>query len=87
VRSRFVLATVLVFLFFLPAAARGESLRLKDGKVLAGRVVAWSGNMTEVYFVPEDPREKRRWVPLGEIEHMDSNAFPFQSKERGVPPK
>jgi hypothetical protein len=84
---RFVLVTVFAFLFFLPAVARGESIRLKGGKVLEGHIAAWSSEMTEVYFAPEDPREKPRWVPLSEIENMDSNAFPLQSKEQRVPPK
>ena len=78
---------VLGFLFFLPTAAMGESLKLKGGKVLEGHIAAWSSNMTEVYFAPSDPREKPRWVPLSEIENMDSNAFPFKSKEQGAPPR
>ena len=83
----FVLVTVFAFLFFLPAVARGESIRLKDGKTLEGHIAAWNSEMTEVYFAPDDPQEKPRWVPLNEIENMESNAFPLQSKGRGVPPK
>lgn len=83
---RFVLVTVFAFLFFLPAVARGESIRLKGGKVLAGHVAAWNGDMTEVYFAPEDPQEKPRWVPMSEIENMESNAFPLSTGKSGKAP-
>jgi hypothetical protein len=86
-RNIFVLFLLLVLRSPAIVQAEGDSITLKNGKVLEGHIAAWNDGRTEIYFSPADPKTEARWMPLSEIESIHFAGVQPKSKRSAVQPK